>query len=105
MRESQFQRELTEELKKLFPGCIVLKNDANYLQGIPDWLVLFQDRWAMLEVKAEADSPKQPNQDYYVELLDDMSFAAFVHPGNKEDVIRDLQFAFRPNRPARVSKR
>jgi hypothetical protein len=72
---------------------VILKNDSGYLQGIPDLLVLYGDRWAMLEVKANARTPHQPNQDYYVRMLDEMSFAAFIHPSNEQDVLRALQQA------------
>lgn len=104
MRESRFQSDLIKEIKCLFPQAIVLKNDAGYLQGIPDLLVLVEDRWAALEVKASRHSPRQPNQEYYVGLLDGMSFAAFVYPENKEDVLYDLQQTLQPRRQARLSR-
>ena len=66
MLESQFQAKLIKELKKLFPGCIVMKSDSGYLQGIPDLLILFNDKWAALECKQHAGAKKQPNQEYYV---------------------------------------
>lgn len=96
MLESKFQMLLIKELKKRFPGCIVLKNDPNYLQGIPDLLVLWRNRWAMLEVKKEADAPHQPNQDYYVATLNEMSFSRFIFPENKEEVLSELEQSFRP---------
>lgn len=105
MRESRFQAELINDLKDLFPGCVILKNDPNYLQGFPDLLILFNHRWAALEVKAEESSPRRPNQEYYVGLCRDMSYAAFVHADNKEDVLRDLQQTFGTHRAARLSKR
>lgn len=91
MRESKFQADLIKDLRQLFNGCIILKNDSAYIQGIPDLLILHRDRWAALEVKANLNSPRQPNQEYYVELMDKMSFATFICPENKEEVIRDLQ--------------
>ena len=103
--ESDFQADLIHELKDLFPGCMVLKNDSAYLQGVPDLIVLYQTHWAMLEVKASPNSRKQPNQDYYVDMLDDMSFAAFIYPENKKVVLDELQHAFRARRSARVSQR
>ena len=71
MKESKFQSELIKELKREFPGCIVLKNDPNYIQGIPDLLILFKDKWAVLEVKKSSDSPHQPNQTYTLRCMDD----------------------------------
>lgn len=88
MRESQFQAQLIRDLRD--DGCLVLKNDSGYLQGVPDLMVLYGNRWAMLEVKRDARSPVQPNQEYYVDILDRMSFAAFIHPGNKETVLNDM---------------
>lgn len=94
MLESEYQKRLIEELQLRFPGCFILKNDSSYRQGIPDLLVLYGDRWAMLEVKAHAKASHQVNQDYYVELLDGMSFAAFIYPENQEVVLHALQQAF-----------
>lgn len=94
MLESQFQSKLIKELKKLFPGCIVMKSDSGYLQGIPDLLILFNDKWAALECKQHAGAKKQPNQEYYVGKMDEMSFSRFICPENKEEVLHDLQQSF-----------
>jgi hypothetical protein len=93
-RESGFQGQLIRKLRELFPGCIILKNDPQYLQGVPDLLVLWKKNWAALECKKSADAPAQPNQPYYVDLMDEMSFAAFVFPENEELVLDALQRAF-----------
>jgi hypothetical protein len=102
--ESAYQAQLIRKLRRRFPGCFVLKNDASYLQGVPDLLVLYGNRWAMLEVKASADATEQPNQAYYISLLAGMSYAAFIHPQNEQDVLRDLEFAFATGRNPRLSK-
>lgn len=94
MLESQFQAKLIKELKKLFPGCIVMKSDSGYLQGIPDLLILFNDKWAALECKQHAGAKKQPNQEYYVGKMDEMSFSRFICPENKEEVLHDLKQSF-----------
>ena len=94
MLESQFQSKLIKELKKLFPGCIVMKSDSGYLQGIPDLLILFNDKWAALECKQHEKKKKQPNQEYYVGKMDEMSFSRFICPENKEEVLHDLQQSF-----------
>lgn len=101
-RENRFQSELIKEIKERFPGCVVLKNDPNYIQGIPDLTVLYEDRWAMLECKKSADEPCQPNQPYYVERTNEMSFARFIFPENKETVLNELQRSFQTERTARV---
>ena len=90
--ESGFQDRLIKELKELFPGCMTFKMDQ--IQGIPDLLVLYKDKWAMLECKRCAGAKKQPNQEYYVDLLNKMSFSRFIHKDNKEEVLRDLQRSF-----------
>lgn len=105
MRENVYQAELIRELRVRFPGCVILKNDTDYLQGIPDLTILYGDKWAVLEVKASADAPLQPNQDYYIDKLDGMSFGAFIYPENEEDVLNDLQQALKPRRSARVPQR
>jgi hypothetical protein len=92
--ESEYQGKLIKKLKKLFPGSVVLKNDSGYLQGIPDLVIFHKARWAMLEVKASATSPYQPNQEYYLELLGQMSFASVIYPENEKDVLSALCQAF-----------
>lgn len=97
-RESLFQAELIRDLRDLFEGCIILKNDANYLQGIPDLLILFGDKWAALECKASMDARLQPNQAYYIVEMNAMSYASVICPENKENVLDDLQQTFRSGR-------
>lgn len=93
MLERQYQAYLIKKLRDMFEGCIILKNDTDYIQGIPDLLILYGPRWAALEVKAYEDAPEQPNQAYYIEEMDDMSFAAFIYPEIEEDVLYALQQA------------
>lgn len=100
--ESDFQADLIKVLRRLFPGCIVLKNDANYLQGVPDLLILWLNRWAALEVKKSPKSDVRPNQLHYIRQMDRMSFAAVINPENKDSVLGDLQRAFGTQRDARI---
>jgi len=93
-KESKFQHELIKEIESRFPGSIVLKNDPNYKQGIPDLLVMYNDHWGALEVKRSANEPHQPNQDYYIEAMNEMSFARFIFPENKEDTLDAMEQAF-----------
>lgn len=90
MLENKFQANLIKEIKERFPGCIVMKNDSSYIQGIPDLLVLHKNKWASLEVKKSANAKRQPNQEYYVDKMNDMSFSRFIHPSNKEEVLNEL---------------
>lgn len=105
--ESTFKARLRRELKELFPGCVILKNDAEGQQGIPDMLILYKNKWAMLEVKRQRPTPSsyEPNQEWWIDKLDRMSFAACIYPENKEDVLNDLQYAFRSARATRAPKR
>lgn len=95
MREREFQKQLISEIKERFPGCIVLKNDPTYIQGVPDLTIFYKDRWATLEVKASRDANIQPNQVYFVKKMNEMSFSKFVSPENKEEILHELQQAFR----------
>lgn len=102
-RESGFQASLINELKTRFPGCMVLKNDPTYIQGIPDLLVLHNNKWAALECKRSLKSHHQPNQDHYISHMNEMSYAAFVCPENKEEVLNDLQQTFQSGGPTCLS--
>lgn len=95
MRESKFQADLKKELKQMFPGCIVTKLDSGDIQGIPDLLILYKDKWATLENKRSKTASKRPNQDYYVNKMNEMSFSRFIYPENKEEVLNELRKTFR----------
>lgn len=92
--EREFQSKLIKELKLIFEGCLILKNDPEYIQGIPDLLILHGGKWAALEVKKSNRASQRPNQKYYIDKMNDMSFARFIYPENKEEVLYDLQQAF-----------
>lgn len=94
-KEKEFQAKLIKEIKDKYPGCMVLKNDPNYIQGVPDLLILHGKRWAALEVKRDSKSKHRPNQDYYVEKMNKMSFARFIFPENKKEVMDALQSTFK----------
>lgn len=95
MKESKFQSDLMKEIKAKFPGCVVLKNDPNYIQGVPDLIVLYNDHWCALECKKSANAKHRPNQDYYVDRLNEMSFSSFIFPENKDVVLSELEKLFR----------
>lgn len=92
--ESKFQSQLIKELKDIFPGCMVFKMDPRIYQGIPDILILYKDKWASLECKRDISASKRPNQPYYVDKMNEMSFSSFIFPENKEEVLNDLRRAF-----------
>lgn len=91
MRESQFQAQLIRKLNKMLPGIIILKNDPNYIQGIPDLILLYKNRWAALEVKRGATSSVRPNQAHYVRTMYAMSYAAFIYPENESEILNEVQ--------------
>ncbi len=92
--ERNFQASLIKELKTIFSGCMVMKLDSGYIQGIPDLLVLYKNKWATLECKKYKGAKRQPNQEYYVGRMNEMSFSKFICPENKEEVLHELQQAF-----------
>lgn len=94
MLESVFQAQLIRDLKKMFPGCIVTKNDSGYIQGIPDLTIFYKDMWATWECNKSAGAKRQPNQEYYVGRMNEMSFSRFICPENKEEVLHELQQSF-----------
>ena len=94
MLENKFKTNLINEIEHLFPGCMVLHLDPTECQGIPDLLVLYKDKWAVLEGKKSAKAAKRPHQDYYIDLMNDMSFASFIYPENKDEVLDELYLYF-----------
>ena len=102
--ERKFQRDLVLEIKELFPECIILENDPHARQGIPDLLILYKHKWAALECKKSRTASHRPNQAYYVRKMGSMSFARFIYPENKDEVLNELQATFRPRRATRVSR-
>ena len=102
-KESDFQKDLIAEIEAMFPGCIIEKHDP-YRNGFPDLIILYKDKWAMLECKRETNASKRPLQDHYVELLNHMSFCSFVYPENKQEVLDGLQSTFEPKRATRIPR-
>ena len=90
MRESKFQADLKKEIKSKLPDAIVMKTDPSQIQGIPDLLILYKDKWGMLECKDDPKASKRPNQSYYISKIDNMSFARFINPENKKEVLDEL---------------
>lgn len=103
-KESKFQKEVIDEIKEMFPNAIIMKNDPTYIQGIPDLTILNEGKWATLETKRSRNETHQPNQDYYVETMNKMSFSSFIFPENKKEVLHEMAQSFKPTRRTRVSK-
>ncbi|MDD7757637.1 MAG: hypothetical protein PUJ51_24605 [Clostridiales bacterium] len=96
-KENQFQRTLVREIRDHYNNeCIVTKLDSGYIQGIPDLLILHKDKWATLECKKSRNAHRQPNQQYYVDKMNKMSFSKFIYPENKEEVLNELYETLEP---------
>lgn len=97
--ESKFQKQFIDKAKSRYPGCVALKNDSSYIQGFPDWTILYKNKWAVLEMKRERGAAKQPNQEYYVDTLNQMGgFSRFVYPENEKEVFDELDAYFKQRR-------
>lgn len=95
MLERDYQKRLIKRLRDKFPNCIIVKNDAQLKQGIPDLLVLYSNKWVALEVKKSETAHHQPNQDIYVERMNEMSYASFIYPENEDQVFKELEEVFK----------
>lgn len=92
--EKTFRSKLQKKITKLFPDCMILPLDPKHTQGIPDILILYKNKWATLETKKSSNASKRPNQYYYVDKMNNMSFSSFINPDNEEEVLNELQQAF-----------
>ena len=105
LKESDFQSNLIKKIEERLPGSIVLKNDARYKRGIPDLLILHEDKWGALECKKHTKASHRPNQDYYVTRMNKMSFARFIRPENEEEVLDEMEHTLGSRRTTRLSRR
>lgn len=88
MKESQFQLQLKKEIKERLPNAIIKKMEGS--QGFPDLLILNGNKWAALECKVSGNAHHQPNQDHYISKMNSMSYASFIFPENKEEVLNEV---------------
>lgn len=102
MNEGDYKTKLIKRIKGLLPGCVVLKNDPNYIQGFPDLVILYGPGWGVLEVKFSERASFQPNQEYYLVMLNEMSYANVIYPENEEVVLHELYSALTSGRAARI---
>lgn len=99
-KESDFQKALIRKIKRLFPDCIILKNDAGYMDSIPDLSIFYKTKYAFLEVKRSLSAYRhslknQPNQFYYIQKIKKWgAYASYVFPENVDQVLRELKEAF-----------
>jgi hypothetical protein len=102
--ESKYSVGLRQRVRQRFPGCVILRNDPSHMQGVPDFIVLFRNTWAMLEVKRAVGAAKQANQDHWIRIFGKMSFASFINPSNEAEVLDAMETAFGLARQACSSK-
>ena len=93
-----------KKVKNNFPDSVILKTDPNYIQGFPDLIILYKDKWVALECKKSEKAHHQPNQEYYISKMNSMSYASFVYPENERRVLDEMESALRGSRRARISK-
>lgn len=93
MLESKFKTKLIKEIKVRLPGSFVFHLDPSERQGVPDLIVLYRNKWAVLEGKKNSKATHRPNQDIYVRLFDDMSFARIIFPENAKEVLDEMERA------------
>ena len=103
--ENRYQAALIKKLKERFPGCVVLKNDPNYIQGIPDLSIFYEDKWATLECKKSANEKPRPNQPEYVDRMNKMSLSSFIYPENEEEVLDEMERVFSSKGKSRSVRR
>jgi hypothetical protein len=94
MLENKFKTKLIKEIKARFPGSFVFHLDPTEMQGAPDLLVIYKNKWAMLEGKKNAKATTRPNQEYYVDLFNKLSFAQIIFPENAEEVLDEMERSF-----------
>jgi len=104
MTENKYQARIIKKLEVMFPGCMIMKTDTSLQQGLPDLIILWHNFWASLEIKASASASSQPNQNHFIERLNEMSFAAYIYPENETEVLSALQQAFKPPGRTRLSE-
>lgn len=96
--ERDYQAGLIKRIERMLPGAYVRKHDMQ--QGWPDLLILWRDRWALLEVKKRPPkaSDFETNQEWWIDEFDSMSFSACIYPENEQEVLHALQQTFRSRR-------
>lgn len=103
-REREYQPGLIKRIENLFKVKFqveVYVRKIDIQQGWPDLLILAPGFWALLEVKKEEPTSAddfEPNQEWWIEEFDSMSFSACIYPENEQEVLHALKEAFRRSR-------
>lgn len=96
-RENEYQAGVIKKLKDLVKPIDgeVIKLNPKQIQGIPDWEIIANGKYALLEIKRDKDAGHRPNQDYYIEKHSKRgAFTSFMYPENEEQVISGLKKYF-----------
>lgn len=78
--ESNFQADLKKEIETLFPGAVIMKNDPNDIQGIPDLTVIWRDHWAWLECKTRNKCSQTVEPRFLYSVCTPLFFRGFYLP-------------------------
>lgn len=105
MTENKWKQNLVNRIKKDLPGSMIFHLNPNELQGAPDLLILYKDKWATLEGKKDSKASRRKHQDYYVDKMDNMSFSRFIYPENEEEVLDELYATLQSGRKTRHTRR
>ena len=98
MLESEFRKAFLEEVQNridpLNKGFLFFLNASNAFRSFPDIVILGSHKWAALEFKKSKRASHQPNQEYYINKLNEIGYASFVYPENAEEILNDLEELF-----------
>lgn len=87
--ERNFQAVILNRIRNRIPGIIISKGDD--AQGHPDWSFYYCGKTAFLEFKDSANSPFQPNQEFYIQYINDTGgFARVIYPENEREVMNEF---------------
>lgn len=92
--ESETERNFKQDMNRRLPGGWWVKGNSQMQQGIPDQTFYYGPRWAMFEFKRAENSDLQENQDWFIDMFNEMSYARFVSPENYNEVLDEVQEAF-----------
>lgn len=88
--ESTFEKEFCKALRQTLGERYTYTFKLTAAKGIPDRLILYKDKYALLEFKQYKNAKKQPGQETWVGHFDNLAYAAIVYPENAEKVMQDI---------------
>jgi hypothetical protein len=88
VKESKFEQDFCRRLRNVDKDVIVVKLTG--ISGIPDRIVLYHDKFVLLEFKRSKNASHRPLQDWYIDHFDGWGLARFVYPENGEEVFSEV---------------